>query len=202
MQQLKKCTKSDTIPHKCGFFMFYNWTNYLKENFNDFKNYVINEMINLYGDEYKEEIIERLDIVNFIFYGNTSLCIPLRNQSKYEKQNIIYTTKPFKYTYPTKEFIKGLVDEISISYTTVYDYNDNSLNHFILFPLYSSDKQLIHEMIHAVTSQPLGLTDKGKYVSKTGLENTYCHNGESLLEETITEIEANIIYDSLRNKKN
>lgn len=180
---------------------FFNWSNHIKTNFEEFKNNVISEMINLYGEEYKNYIIERLNRVNFIFYGNTSLTIPLYKQSKYEKQSIIYTTKPFKYSYPTKELIKKLANETSISHTTVYDYNDEDLHYFILFPLYSSDKQLIHEMIHAVTTDPIGITDNGKYISKVGIEITNGSASEALLEECITETEAKIIYNRL-NKKN
>lgn len=180
--------------------MFYNWDKYLESNFDKFKNSVIEIMINLYGVEYKDTIIKKLDRVNFIFYGNTLLCIPLKKQNKYEKQNIIYTTKPFKYPYITKGIIKELVNRTSISHTTIYNYNDEDLYYFILFPLYSSDKQLIHEMIHAVTTDSIGITNNGKYISKVGLEITNSSNGETLLEESITELEAKMIYNRLKEK--
>ncbi len=177
----------------------YNWNKHLKENFDSFKNSVINAMIDYYGEEYKEDIIERLDRVNFIFYGNKKLLIPSYNQSKYKKMRIIHSTNGLKYTPPSKEYLKYLVNEISISHTTIYDPNNDSVNFFILFPLYSSDKHLIHEMVHAITNIPLCISENGKYYAKTGLET--CDNeSELLLEETITEIDASIIYQNLKEK--
>ena len=179
--------------------VFYNWSKHLKDNFESFKNSVINEMIDYYGEEYKKDINERLDRVNFVFYGNTKLGIPSYNQSKYEKMRIILPTKGLKYTPPARKDLKDLVKAISISHTTIYDPNDNSVNFFILFPLYSSDKHLIHEMVHAITNTPLCLSESGKYYAKTGLEISD-DNAELLLEESITEIDANIIYTRLKDK--
>lgn len=179
-----------------------NWTSYIKRNFNIFKNTVIKEMIKLYGKKYKDIIIQRIEETNFIFYGNKKNNIPSKKQTFSGRKEIIFQTSEIKYPIDIKELIKYDIDSRLISFNVKYDFEKDKIYKYILIPLFANDEDLIHEMIHAITYTPL-YVDKEKeiYKGKSGLV-TSNDDGEILLEETITELEAKKIYSSLiKNNK-
>ncbi len=179
-----------------------NWTYYIKRNFNSFKSEVIEEMTKYYGKKYKNTIIRRLDEVNFIFYGNVKNSIPCKKQNYSGKKEIIYQTKDIKYSIDIKESIKYDIDSKLISFNARYDFDKNEVHKYILIPLFATDEDIIHEMIHAITYMPLYINnEKEIYKGKSGLAISN-DDGEILLEETITELEAKKIYKSLTKNNN
>ncbi len=177
-----------------------NWTYHIKKNFNTFKNSVITEMVKYYGKKYEDIITQRLDDVNFIFYGTIKNGIPSRKQSFNGRKGVVFRTKEIDYNIDTKESINSDIDSKLICFNTKYDFDKNELNKYILIPLFATDEDIIHEMIHAITYTPLYLDDENeKYKGKTGLAVSN-NDGEILLEETITELEAKNIYKLLKKK--
>lgn len=174
---------------------------YLKKNFNRFKNKVIEAMINYYGEEYKDIIIKRLDDTIFMFYGNVINGNISSKQSRRFKKEIIYKTKDTN-RFDNNASIKKVLKEGNATYLTFYDPETINIDKVILFPIYESDETLIHEMIHAVANEHFFTLKKNskkdlEIHSKNGLI-TSKDQGEILLEETITEIEANNIYNILK----
>ncbi len=179
-----------------------NWTYYIKRNFNSFKNDVIEEMIKFYGKNYKDIIIQRLDEINFIFYGNVKNNIPSKKQNYSGKKEIIFQTKEIKYPVDIKELIDSDIKSKLISFNARYDFKKDELHKYILIPLFATDEDIIHEMIHAITYTPLYIDkEKELYRGKSGLISTN-NDGEILLEETITELEAKKIYKSFKKTNN
>lgn len=176
-----------------------NWAYYIKKNFNKYKRIIINEIIKYYGKKYENIIIERLNDVNFIFYGNIRNGIPSKKQTFSGKKSIVFCTKEIKYSDDIEESINLGIDSKLICFTAKYDFAKNEINKYILIPLFANDEDIIHEMIHAVTYNPLYLDSQNKvYKGKTGL--AISSNNEVLLEETITELEAKKIYNSFKKK--
>lgn len=179
-----------------------NWAYYIKKNFNSFKSDVINEMIKFYGKKYKDTIIQRLEEVDFIFYGNIKNGMPSKKQGFSGKKGIIYKTKEIQYSKDIKELINSDIDAKFISFNARYDFNKNTINKYILIPLFATDEDILHEMIHAITYTPLYVdNEKEIYKGKSGL-GVSNDDGEILLEESITELEAKILYKSLIKTRN
>jgi hypothetical protein len=200
------------------------YSKYLKEQFEKFKNYVTKLLIDYYGKQFEEIIIERLNYNsnNFIFYGNLS-DHRIENDSvkdKYENdffrlfntkydltaeiddpfsyysgfREIIYSTNSMDYDDNVNEKIKESMNFQKMVTFRYYDLNDLSIKPICLIPIFSDDRAIIHEMIHFITYLPLFVTDSS-FIGKTGL----CSNtniGEKILEEIITELEARRIYDN------
>lgn len=183
--------------------MQFDWTNYLKNNFENFKNDVLNEMVSFYGENYREILTKRLNSTNFIFYGNTRFGVPNYPQrfcpnKKMGKKDIVYKSIDIDYNYDINYYIYKIISEkshVSCQFE-IYNSDNASAVSIVLFPLYKTDQELIHEMIHSVTSTPLSLTP---HINKCGLITSQ-NSGEVLLEECITELEDKIIYNRLKNK--
>lgn len=178
-----------------------NYIYYLKTNFKNFRKKVINAMISYYGEEYRGLINKRLDETNFIFYGNVKDDLVSPKQNRFLKKEIIYKTMDTDCA--TDYQIKRSFKDGNASYITMYDFENEVLKKFVIFPIYLDDETLIHEMIHAITNTTFArIKDNNKkYLdsyTKSGLITTK-HQGEILLEETITEIEANRIYKILKS---
>lgn len=86
-----------------------------------------------------------------------------------------------------------------ICYFPLYLDDSEKVEHNVIIPLFKADDEgIVHEMIHSIMSQDLLLINDNEPYSKTGLaiEN----NAEELLEECITEIEAQEISKALKEK--
>lgn len=165
---------------------------YLSNNFEIFKNEVLKEMTSYYGEKYRDLFLERFDKINLIFYKNNRIT----------KKNIFsYRIKDEIYDSDIEEFIKDKIKDNSIHLVSGYDFKNNKLYSYILFPINSSDRNLIHELIHAVMREPLFvIPEYNIYTEKCGLitDDNY---GEVILEEIITEIDAENIYNNLLKRK-
>ena len=86
-------------------------------------------------------------------------------------------------------------------FTPIYLEDSKKIEHDIVIPLFKADDgTLIHEMIHAIMSQDLLLINENEPYLKTGISITVNRDSEELLEECITEIEANNISKRLKEK--
>ncbi len=179
-----------------------NWTYHIKKNFNSFKNDVINGMVKFYGKKYKDIISNRLNDVNFIFYGTTKNGIPSKKQTFNRKKDIIYQVKEIDYTKSVKQTMEEAIKLKFICFDIIYDFDKNELFKYILIPLFANDEDIIHEMIHVITYNPLYIIEEDQsYKGKSGLA-TSMYGPESLFEETITELEAKQIYELLKKSNN
>ena len=103
----------------------------------------------------------------------------------------------FSNRYETEQLV--IAGTIHLDDKPVIICSPNILNDFTLKEVQSI---LIHEMIHAITYTPLYIIpEKGTYKGKSGLISSN-NPDEELLEEVITELEARIIYNSIRMKNN
>lgn len=195
---------------------------YLSNNFDQYINAVCDELVNYYGNEYESEIRDRINETNFIFYVNPYSS----NMIKFKKENPKNDYKIIKNAYNAlkKEILlskdnkpgilynrfnrasvvtNSAVINNSTCYISMYDNGEARIERVIFIPVFLvDDASLIHEMIHACTSVPLYLYE-GKYgkslQTKDGLISS-SHKGEEILEECITESEAQIIYSRLKEK--
>ncbi len=195
---------------------YYEIRNYLSNNINDFKEIVSNEFINYFGNDYRNEIISRLNITDFIFYMNTDF-FTFPSESDYAKENysrikrerellkkIINKNDFDNILYSSNNSICPLKEIINTNRTCIDNYNEitNEICKVIYIPLFSSsDESLIHEMVHSIMTNPIGFTniDKRRCIFKIGL-SMLNGIGEKLLEECITEINAKEIYSKVKNK--
>ena len=193
---------------------------FIADNFESFKNEVINELINYYGKEYKEVLKSRINETNFIFYVsprfNDLLMYNARKKSNYKQlkkeykiiKRIIRRNKESGIMYNRKSKNSDVYSSIAINniigFTFMYDNNEKETKKEIFLPLfYAGDAAIIHEMIHAAMTSPLLLTqgkngENLKY--KFGIGYTDDDAG-NLLEECFTHIDTMIISKRLMEKK-
>ncbi len=193
---------------------------YISNNFDSFKNEIIKELINYFGEEYKDIIVSRIEDTNFIFYieprYNEFLKFNIKRKDNYRKLKKEYYRLQREIrikdlengqVYNSKSLgsvaYKSIAWNSKTCFTYMYCNGNNELKREIFIPLfYADDRAIIHEMIHSVMSSPLFLLDRNnscvlKY--KFGL----CASDDSitdLLEECITEIEAKRIYSNIKKK--
>ena len=190
---------------------------YLEYNFNSFKDEVIKEFVNYYGEQYKDIIISRINNTNFIFYINPNYNeFFIYNNNKNKKLKKKYDK--IQHIIKTKSLNNGQIfnskNLSSIAYLSVlnnngscfiymYSNSEKSLKKEIFIPVfYADDCAIIHEMIHSIMSTPLileGQNNQKSLIYKFGI-CTSENEGEVLLEECITELEAKIIYNRIKNK--
>ncbi|MBQ6284995.1 MAG: hypothetical protein IJK67_01610 [Bacilli bacterium] len=196
---------------------YQNIKDYLKSNFEGFKNVVINELIAYYGEKYKDEIVSRINDTNFIFYINPKKRRIKRSHSDRRKENFDEIKENYRKTrleakkngelfnlYNKKSAAARFVCPYNeTDFTSMYNNGEKEIEKTIFIPLYFvNDEGIIHEMIHAVMSSPLGLIESPDYKIlkyKIGLI-TSGDKGEDLLEECMTQIEALIIYEIIKSK--
>ena len=194
-----------------------NIKEHIKTNFEAFKNTVISEMINYYGEEHKEEIVSRINDTNFVFYINPKKRRLIRINSNKRKDNFNEIeanykklrkemkgeSELFNYKNRRSPATNIIVKDNETCFIYMYNNGEKRTDRTIFIQLYSTnDEGIIHEMIHSVMSSALGEieTTSGKILKyKTGLITTN-HKGEDLLEECMTQIEALIIYETIKAK--
>lgn len=94
--------------------------------------------------------------------------------------------------------LEYLIKGKDICFVPIYLENSNIVEHDVVVPLFKiNDEDLIHEMIHAAMFQDLYIKNN-KLGYKSGL--SIAKDSEELLEECITEIEANNISKRLKEK--
>lgn len=194
-----------------------NIKKHLESNFEMFKNIVVSEMIKYYGEEYKEEIISRINDTNFIFYINPKKrklnkinrdkrkdnFDEIEENYKQVRKEIKGNCELFNYQSKSSAASKKIVTDNETCFLYMYNNGEKRIEKTIFIQLYSTnDEGIIHEMIHAVMSSILKVEDTSygrilKY--KTGLITTN-NKGEDLLEECMTQIEALMIYEAIKEK--
>ncbi len=194
-----------------------NIKEHIKTNFEAFKNAVISEMINYYGEEHKEEIVSRINDTNFVFYINPKKRKLIRINRDKRKDNFNEIEANYKklrkemkgdyellnYQNKKSPATNIIVKDNETCFLYMYNNGEKRTDRTIFIQLYSTnDEGIVHEMIHSVMSSALGEieTSSGKILKyKTGLITTN-HKGEDLLEECMTQIEALIIYETIKAK--
>lgn len=194
-----------------------NIKEHIKTNFEAFKNAVISEMINYYGEEHKEEIVSRINDTNFVFYINPKKRRLRRINRDKRKDNFDEIeanykklrkemkgeSELFNYKNRRSPATNIIVKDNETCFLYMYNNGEKRTDRTIFIQLYSTnDEGIVHEMIHSVMSSALGEieTSSGKILKyKTGLITTN-HKGEDLLEECMTQIEALIIYETIKAK--
>ncbi len=196
---------------------YQNIKEHIKTNFEAFKNAVISEMINYYGEEHKEEIVSRINDTNFVFYINPKKRRLRRINRDKRKDNFDEIeanykklrkemkgeSELFNYKNRRSPATNIIVKDNETCFLYMYNNGEKRTDRTIFIQLYSTnDEGIVHEMIHSVMSSALGEieTSSGKILKyKTGLITTN-HKGEDLLEECMTQIEALIIYETIKAK--
>ena len=183
---------------------------YISNYFDLFKNAAINELINYYGEKYRDQIVSRVNSPSYIFYVNSHISFGRNKLLKaYYKsvKSVIESGKRDREMYNSSKIYlpghKKLMDGSETCFA--YSYNDfkNRVDSAIYIQLFdNNDEGIIHEMIHASVGSPLCLASNGKKEElkyKNGLW-VLDHIGEMKLEEWITQIEARIIEKRLKEK--
>ena len=117
------------------------------------------------------------------------------NRKIYEKNSNTYTEKDNAKRESTLSY---LVKHNAICYLPIHLEEANVIEHNVLVPLFkTNDNDLIHEIIHAIMCQDLLLINGEEPYCKTGL--SVRKDAEGLLEECITEIEAEKISKNLKD---
>jgi hypothetical protein len=190
------------------------------DNFESYKNEVIKELINYYGEEYRDLIISRVEDTDFIFYINPNFNDFLRYSEKkkdnYKELKKVYyklqreikkdhTGDGQIYSNKSRKSIlyRSTTSENTIGFIYRYDNGENELKREIFLPLfYADDRAIIHEMIHSIMSSPLFLSEN-KNCKILEYKFGLCvlnDKGSDLLEECITEIEAREIRERLKSR--
>ena len=120
------------------------------------------------------------------------------------KNRIIYSTRNVE-TLP-ESFLKN-INEMVFLRKTVCEYGtciNEEYTNFVFIPLFfANDEALIHEIIHAIMSQIIGIASKEflltDEITKVGL-SVKGDDCDQYLEECITQIEASKICQSFKNK--
>lgn len=118
------------------------------------------------------------------------------NKIIFDTSNTVYNDKDKKQ----REFeIDDAIKEHEICYFPMYLEDSKTIEHAVVIPIFkANDCNLIHEMIHGIMSQDLLLKENNTLYSKTGL--AIGMNSETLLEECLTEIDAQSISKILKEK--
>ncbi len=192
--------------------------NYCSNNFEKFKSIVCEELINYYGEEYRDLILSRINDTNFTFYINPKynefLTYNLKKKKNYRSLKREYNRlqKELKNSdgiiYSSKKTNPALYLSTMYKNQTCFIYmcesGETKLLKEIFVPLfYASDESIIHEMIHSVMSSPLFLSVKLHGYAlyyKFGIDSSNSIPG-GLLEESFTEMDARIIARKLRERK-
>ncbi len=187
---------------------------YLTSNLDNFINLVIKAMIEYYGEEYSDEIVSRVKNTNFIFYVNPKYKLnnkKVKANYKYIKQYHSRLCKEVKNTHNYQIYNQKGIPSVaasfsismnSISFVQMFNNELHSIEKVVSIPLFfTEDASVIHEMIHAIMSIPVGVIDN--HFGYT-LKNKFgiCSIGDKkseILEECLTEIEAQRIYQLLGN---
>ncbi len=187
--------------------------NYVGNYFENFKSIATEEIVNYYGEQYRDQIVSRINNTSFAFYINYSRKLKTKKDllfiSEYYKLIKKYMEKNnmSKEIYNSTGIIfpmaKILIDDNTPDFSYCYNQDKKSVDKVIYIPLFfTNDEGIIHEMIHSCMSNPLLLIgDKnGRVVKcKNGI-NVLKHEGENLLEECLTQMDAHEIAKRLKAK--
>lgn len=197
------------------------YKNEIKTGFLQNKSILLESLIEYYGEEYREIITDRFNNTDFIFYiyeHFNKYLKATKTKSKTEKKElkilqkkletiknsirkmhsgtinrIIYSSdENGKYSKEALETFNAIFYKNFVCMKAIFE--DDKYKRFVFIPLFfSNDGCLIHEAIHSITSQLLGIADE-KIIEKWGLVAPEDFYSDIFLEEATTEIETKKIY--------